>query len=233
VIERGGEKRPSNGLETTGRWIEEGTIAYIKAPSWNDPRFQVRAMEFLQQFKAARGLIVDVRGNTGGSSPITFVNALMDRPWRWWAEATTVRFGLFAYHAASGRSGFSPFAQPTMMWPSETGEGDALYTGRLILLVDERSHSASEDFVMPFKDTGRATIVGTPTAGSTGQPYREDLGDRMTYAIGTKREYFPDGSRFEGVGITPDALVTPRPDDLRRGADVELERALAILREVK
>ena len=82
---------------------------------------------------------------------------------------------------------------------------------------------------MPFKDNGRAVLVGAATAGSTGQPFYGDLGDGMGVAVGAKREYFPDGSRFEGVGVEPDVRVEPMPADLMAGRDVELERALAIL----
>ncbi len=64
---------------------------------------------------------------------------------------------------------------------------------------------------MPFKDNGRAILIGSTTAGSTGQPYNKSFGYGMGVAIGTKREYFPDGSQFEGVGIEPDIRVVPTP----------------------
>jgi carboxyl-terminal processing protease len=53
----------------------------------------------------------------------------------------------------------------------------------------------------------------------------------MRIAVGTKREFFPDGSRFEGVGITPDIEVLPTAADLRAGRDPELERALEVLQD--
>jgi hypothetical protein len=37
--------------------------------------------------------------------------------------------------------------------------------------------------------------------GLSGQPYVLDLGDGMLVLVGAKRESFPDGSRFEGVGV--------------------------------
>lgn len=85
---------------------------------------------------------------------------------------------------------------------------------------------ACEDFAMPFKDNHRAVLVGLPTGGSTGQPYLHDYGNGMRIAVGTKRAYFPDGSRFEGVGIEADTTVPDTEDDLRRGTD----RALNVAR---
>ncbi len=49
----------------------------------------------------------------------------------------------------------------------------------------------------------------------------------MGFAVGAKREYFPDGSQFEGVGVTPDVRVVPTPAELLASRDVVLERALA------
>ncbi len=73
---------------------------------------------------------------------------------------------------------------------------------------------------MPFKDNGRARLIGETTAGSTGQPYMLDLGNGMMAMIGSKREMFPDGSRFEGVGIKPDIEIAPSA-----GADAPLDAA--------
>ncbi|MDQ1184066.1 C-terminal processing protease CtpA/Prc [Agrobacterium larrymoorei] len=57
---------------------------------------------------------------------------------------------------------------------------------------------------MPFKDNKRAEIVGETTGGSSGQPYLCDLGDGMRLWVSTKRQMFPNGARFEGLGIEPD-----------------------------
>jgi len=230
-IDRSGEENPpEKRMETEGRWLEDDRIAYIRVPSWNNKRFQERAMELVQEFRSARELIIDVRGNSGGSSPIRFISALMERPWRWWAESTPMQFGLFSYYARS-RSAFEDFTRPSMAWPASVQQPDSVFTGRAVILIDEGCHSACEDFVMPFKDNNRAVLVGEATAASTGQPAFISFGDGMGVAVGTKREYFPAGWKFEGVGIMPDIRVVPTPEDLQAGRDVELEKALEVLRE--
>ena len=216
-------------LESTGRLLGNGTVAYLRIPSWDNPRFQERALELVREYASVPGMIIDIRGNNGGSTPIAMMNALMDRPWKWWTESTPMSFAFLSYNAKQGRAGYSVFERPSMIWSEGLQDGDSLYTGDLVILVDEGSHSASEDFTQPFKENGRATIIGNTTAGSTGQPYSEKLGDGMSFRIGTKREHFPDGSRFEGIGIAPDVRIVPRAQDLQEGRDPELERALEIL----
>lgn len=207
----------------------DGGVAYIRVPSWNDPSFEKRALAALDSFVTAPGLVVDVRGNGGGNTPSAFISALMDRPWRWWAESTPMRIALFAAGAEAGY-GSSDFRRPHMAWPSETSPGEGRYRGPIAILVDEGCHSACEDFVQPFRDNDRATLVGSTTAGSTGQPWFGDLGDGMFLSVGTKREVFPDGRRFEGVGVEPHVFVRLTAQELKAGRDVELETALDILR---
>jgi carboxyl-terminal processing protease len=226
-IDREGSEAPP-ALATEGRWLDEGRTATIRVPSWNDPKFEDEALALLGSYRGAAYLIVDVRGNHGGSTPDRLIRALMDRPWRGWAESTPMRLAVFSFLARSGRPGWDEFARPQMAWPASTGEPGSVFTGRLAILVDEACHSACEDFAMPFKDNGRATLVGETTAGSTGQPYFGSFGDGMSVAVGAKRESFPDGRRFEGVGIEPDVRALPTPSDLAAGRDVELETALAL-----
>jgi carboxyl-terminal processing protease len=156
--------------------------------------------------------------------------ALMERPWRWYAEASPMRIAVFGNKAERGQPGWSDFRRPTMAWPASVERPDSVFLGRLAILVDAGCHSACEDFAMPFADNGRALLLGEETAGSSGQPYYEDLGDGMRLMVGMKREFFPDGSRFEGVGILPDVRIVPTADDIRDGRDPELEAAVALVR---
>jgi carboxyl-terminal processing protease len=50
----------------------------------------------------------------------------------------------------------------------------------------------------------------------------------MIVRIAVKREYFPDGSEFEGVGIKPDIEVRPSIQDLKTGRDAVLDKALEL-----
>ncbi|HYE15975.1 MAG TPA: S41 family peptidase [Pyrinomonadaceae bacterium] len=206
--------------ETEGRWLKKGELAYLKIPSFGEPRFEERALELVRQFAAAKALVIDVRGNGGGSTPSRLVKAFMERPYRWWAEATPQTLAVLRYRRE--------YHTNTMMtWGGEVMQpSEPLFKGRLVLLADAGCASACEDFVMPFKDNGRAAVLGERTAGSTGQPYVHDFGNGMVIVVGSIRTFFPDGSPFEGVGIAPDIEAPATLEDLKSGADSALERAI-------
>jgi carboxyl-terminal processing protease len=50
----------------------------------------------------------------------------------------------------------------------------------------------------------------------------------MNIRIAVRRDYFPDGSEFEGVGIMPDVEVHTTIEDLKKGKDPILEKALEL-----
>jgi carboxyl-terminal processing protease len=212
---------------TEGRWIDHD-LAYLRIPSFLSPEFEEQALGYVDEFRTAAKLIVDVRGNGGGSTPERLTRALMNRPYHWWSESSSLNVGLFSYQAQLGHNAHL-FGDSQLLWRSPVRDPDPeAYSGGLILLVDRATYSAAEDFAMPFKDNGRAILIGEPTGGSTGQPYYHDFANGMAFAIGTKRAHLPGGGGFEGLGLAPDIVLLPRRADLYAGRDPVLDRAIAL-----
>lgn len=219
--------KPKPDLTAEGRWLQPGKIAYIRIPSFFRPEFERRALELAREYRHAVLLIIDVRGNMGGSTPGDLTAFLMDRPYRWWSESTPLIMPYFRYRASQGQWEYQPFGSPDMVWPSIPQQpAKDHFEGKLVLLVDEACHSSCEDFTMPFKDNGRALLYGHTTAGSSGQPYVLDFGNGMMLLVGAKREILPNGLRFEGVGIQPDFEVARTVLDIRHSLDGALEAAI-------
>jgi carboxyl-terminal processing protease len=207
----------STARVSEGRWLSEGQLAYIRIPAFGDPAYERTAVDLVRRFASSPNLIVDVRGNGGGSTPRQLIGALMNQSWRTWRETTPQHIALF------DAQGIPPIQ--ALVASRQQSPSSGAYGGRLFLLVDRFCGSACEDFVMPFKDTRRAVVIGETTQGSSGNPYRADLGFGMSVTIGAVRYRFPDGSDFEGVGITPDVGVARTVADLVNTRDVVLERA--------
>jgi len=222
--------QPAQPLAVEGRWLREGKVAYIRIPSFMAPELEKRALELAREYKQSDVLIVDVRGNVGGRTPGELTAFLMDRPYQYWAESIPIEFPFFRMRAEQGHEDYQPFVHSNLAWTSDLQQPPKEhFSGNLILLVDSGCASACEDFTMPFKVNHRAQLIGETTGGSSGQPFQLDLGQGMMVIIGAKRESFPDGSQFEGVGIKPDIEVRPSVNDLRSGKDTALEAALRSL----
>jgi carboxyl-terminal processing protease len=204
------------------------------------------ALEFVEEFFNAETLILDLRENQGGSTPMNLIKKLMNKPFRWWTESTNQHFGIFNFryeqyskmlesqhnvnnkeNIESMASILEPFSKAQMLWYSDYYSViKDCFQGKVFILIDGLTISAGEDFVIPFKDNNRATIVGETTRGSTGQPYMYQFDDRRMVIVGAKRAYFPDGSPFEGIGIKPDIEIKPTIEDIKEGEDPVLEYVL-------
>lgn len=108
-------------------------------------------------------------------------------------------------------------------------EQEARFDGPVVLLTSRNTISAAEDFAAFFRSNHRATIIGTPTCGTTGTPLIQPL-SAGSVRICTVGYRLLDGTEFIGEGIQPDIYVEPEIDDVMQGRDVVLARALDCLR---
>lgn len=111
------------------------------------------------------------------------------------------------------------------------GEADvkAIFGGPVVLLTSRKTVSAAEDFTAFFRTNKRATIIGTPTCGTSGTPLLKGLfcGTLRVCSVGYQLR---DGTEFLGKGIQPDLMVETSVADLRQGRDTVLEAALEYLK---
>ncbi|MFA0814939.1 MAG: S41 family peptidase [Anaerofustis sp.] len=108
----------------------------------------------------------------------------------------------------------------------------------VVVLVDEYSASASEILSVALKVNDRAVFVGETTYGKgiiqTVMPIVSD-GTMFKYTV---YEYFgADGTKVQGVGITPDYQVEKGDaydkmlvEDIPHDQDVQLQKALEVMR---
>jgi carboxyl-terminal processing protease len=209
--------------QVTGHWLESSRFAYMRIPSFRGGVAAESAdIALVRKFRDADGLIIDLRGNPGGVSSVELQVALMGRPFRSWRES-------------SGRFSSSRGNRAELIYGADQarpyrGIESGIYVGPLVILIDAGCASACEDFVMPFKDSHRATLIGETTFGSFSDTYFSTFDNGMMLNTATTRVVFPDGNPFEGVGISPDIAVAPTADDIRARNDVALKRAIEILR---
>jgi C-terminal processing protease CtpA/Prc len=115
------------------------------------------------------------------------------------------------------------------------GKGGNTYKGKLVVLIDSRSASASELFARVVQLEKRGTVIGDRSAGAVMRARR------FSYQAGTDKVIFygasitdadlimADGKSLEKVGVTPDELLLPTPADMATKRDPVLSRAAALL----
>jgi carboxyl-terminal processing protease len=100
-----------------------------------------------------------------------------------------------------------------------------------VVLIGPGSISGAESFAGPMQAYGRATLVGERTAGACGLVRTVHLARDWTICLATHHTDFgPDEWQRNRIGITPDVVVAPTPEDEAAGRDPQLEAALDILR---
>ena len=230
-----------------GKWLTENKVTFVKIPRFDEPKFEKEALKLVDDYKGAESLIIDLRGNEGGSTPVTLIDDLMDRPYRMQGQSTPVNVSLWkvwagffdqmekdpktsrdetlGYMAAmKDITTQAMHYQPAVIHKPQK----PIFKGKVLVLIDRHVISAAEDFCRPFKDNHRATFLGETSAGSAGQPFYFEFPNRMNFRVSSKRVCFPNGSSFEGVGITPDVEIPTTIADLRSGKDRVLEKALEL-----
>lgn len=199
------------------RFAEVGT----KILYWRLRSFAVSDGFIRDCLRRARGketLILDLRGNRGG-----YVSTLTDLLGRL-AHPDQVGDTLYIERKRDRRAAqIVPRIVEQDRW-----------SGRLIVLVDGESMSASEAFADGVQRLGLGTVLGDRTPGflteAEGWSHITSEATSVMYgiSIATAMLERPDGSRVEGVGVIPDELVQPTPEDLVHKHDPVLARALQI-----
>lgn len=102
-------------------------------------------------------------------------------------------------------------------------------TTKNVLLVDERTVSNAEMLAQVIKHYKIATIVGRPTAGANGNINPIGLLNGFQVIFTGMKVTNPDGSQFHSIGVIPDIIVEETVEDITRGKDTLLEKAIEIL----
>lgn len=221
---------------TTAIYKEKHT-AYMKISSFELGNYEAdKAIltDFYSQIGDVPNLIIDLRGNSGGSD--VYWKELLVQP-NAKERYISQRYYLFCpnettktYLSAVGiqqedisvlpEPFFSRYRDRFSYCTTDRTAFEAVdnpYRGRIWVLIDEKVYSASENFVMFCKNTGFATLVGTATGGDGG------IADPLLVALPNSGLIIrfsifyglnADGSGNEAKGTTPDITIAEDGDAL-------------------
>ncbi|HEX6893436.1 MAG TPA: S41 family peptidase [Chryseolinea sp.] len=194
------ERKTNFGFNKTE--ILEGNTGLLKITYFADPEnleyLITGAFNFL---KNTDQLIVDVRGNSGGSGGMLqkLISVfLADRS----TSVLTIKYKQNVVQLKTDTEPLSSYNKP------------------VYVLCDGKTFSAGEGFVMILKNRKRATVIGETTAGAgnISGPYVVDENFIITIPVGIITDVLTDKG-WEGTGVTPDIEV-PSKDALTKALEV-------------
>jgi carboxyl-terminal processing protease len=98
--------------------------------------------------------------------------------------------------------------------------------GRVAIIVDETSGSASEQIAAGLQEAKRAFIVGKTTKGADLDATSVELPTKALFLYPYGQPRTPKGVVIEGRGVIPDREVNLTRKDLLMGRDAQLEVAI-------
>jgi C-terminal processing protease CtpA/Prc len=211
--------------------VRRDGVAVLRASQFESDAAHQLLLKHWSELSSARGLVLDLRGNGGGSSNYGWdlLTHLSDDP---------VVTPVSRYRDASPVSRAGNGDNASIKWrdlqdPPYQGRDLRKFSGPVAMLIDARTFSAADDTAAAFKLMQRGPIVGLASGGSTGQPLGFPLPGGGFARICVKRDSYPDGTDFVGVGVLPDIEVAPTVASVRSGRDPALEVAVKTLLKIK
>ncbi len=198
---------------------------YLRFSQWT-VGLTLRAIAAIDALKKTPGIVIDLRGNPGGS--VYAVNSLLEK---FFTQPT--QLGRTTTRSGRPISMLLGTVDIIKLERDVPGDPDA-YRGPVVILVDGLSASGSELFAGTLQATGRAKVVGEPSCGCLlgflGYA-RIPGGAELAYSeVGF---VLTNGKHVEGEGVIPDRLVPHTLEDLRLARDRPLEEAQALLATMK
>ncbi len=211
------------------------TVSVTRAPIQIPAIFQVRVLDggvgylhlyqFVNRtgvdFRAAlerlvgqglRGLVIDLRANSGG----------------------------FLHELTATMNTLLPPGRPIYQETTRGGQPRTTRTSGVpvlpshvpvVVLIDEASASAAELMSAARQEQGRATLVGAKTSGAVEASVLINLSDDSALSVTVLRLASGLGKRLENTGVTPDVALGVTVADLDQGRDTQLQRAIQMVRQ--
>lgn len=203
--------------EKAGDMSRDKIVETGDATIWKIRQFSPATTDIDKAIGNARkhaALIIDLRGNGGGA--VVTLQALVG--------------SLFDHDIMIADRMGRNNPKPTIAYPQ-----GKRFDGKVIVLVDASSASASELLARVVQLEHRGTVIGDRSAGAVMEASRyveaEGMGSQMYYGFSVTDAdlIMKDGKSLEKTGVVPDELLLPTAADLAAGRDSVLSHAAELV----
>jgi carboxyl-terminal processing protease len=202
----------------------------------------------MQEMAGTKGIIVDLRNNTGGNaSYVRLMSYLAPTPRMAFVLLSRTflnRFGRApdklddtllaqiprvsgAYTTEAIINAFRKNGGGAAFYTEDVGKN--IYKGKIVLLVNRDTASAAEGLVWDIKGWSNVTVIGQDTAGAIAGAEDFDIPGGWTLALPTHASWGADGKTYRDQKTAPDIVVPETRDSLCRGDDNVMNVAIGVL----
>ena len=198
--------------------ILEDNIGYVVYESFSDGIGEGNLDDILYYMRTCNGLIVDVRGNGGGT--LTYAERL--------AQRFTNEKILVGYMQHKTGKGHSQFSKPVEEY-LEPSAG-VRWQKKAIVLANRGCYSATNTFVRDIKECPNVTVLGDRTGGGSGLPFSSELPIGWSVRFSACPSFDARMQQIE-FGIEPDIYCSLDSTLAAKGVDSLIEKARSLLKE--
>jgi carboxyl-terminal processing protease len=183
-------------LETASGELIPPDIGFLRVNYFGEetPR-QARGILLELKNRSVRGLVLDLRGNSGGSleAALQFLDLFVPNG----------KVVVQLEDRSGRREAFKSRGTPILEVP-------------IVVLVDSQTGSSTEIVSRALAETNRARLVGEPTYGKATAEEILPLKNGYAAKISIKRILSGQGKSWEAVGLSPDVVVKADPEALKQ-----------------
>ncbi len=166
-----------------------------------------RFCQSVTNFKTKKALIIDLRGNIGGSVAVMMgISGFLTN--------RNISLGTQIFKVGREAIRIDPHIKQ--------------FRGKVLILVNESSYSAAEIFAAAMQDNNLATIIGEKTAGEALPAVTKVLPTGAIFLYPIANFETPRGNMVEGKGVEPTVLLSLDRKSLLNGKDVQLDAAIKL-----
>ncbi len=221
---------PENGILNAQKYIQFGppqgkieyrqmfepNIGYINIDTFVGKKADFEAIDkAIEAFANKKGIIIDIRGNSGGESG--------------YAEIVASRFADKAYTYGKIKTKLGPNKNDFSNWVETKikPSGKAQFTKPVIVLTNRKCFSSAEIFLMIMENFPHVRFVGDTTGGGVGGPVSRELPNGWGIRLSTKLWVRANGKSLEDIGMIPNHTVW---NGNQIESDKILEKAIELLK---
>jgi len=224
--------------------IIDNNIGYIQLTSCLNQYLDTINTTFnnwLPELRKCKGLIIDIRGNRGGTSQAWEDNivrylmpdSLFEFQGKYLSRINYACFKNWGQYNPKYKDYYNGTAMDDLLYPPYRNNlHDSLKLNQpLVIISGQMVASASEFFLELMKEYKRAVIIGEPSVGAMSEPMLFSLPGDLEAMICVKKYVTADSLQLSETGILPDIEVKRDYNAYLQGKDNILEKAIEELQK--